>query len=60
MFLLTVGGISPEYMAPGRIVGRGTMLQAGRPRVLFPMRSLDFSSYLILPAALRPWGGLSL
>jgi hypothetical protein len=26
----------------------GTMLQAGRPRVLFPMRSLDFSIDLIL------------
>jgi hypothetical protein len=31
------------------------MLQDGRSRVRFPMRSLDFSIYLTLSAALWPW-----
>jgi hypothetical protein len=44
----------------GSTVGWGTMLQAGRSWVQIPMRSLDFSIYLILLAALWPWGWLSL
>jgi hypothetical protein len=36
------------------------MLQAGRSRVWFPMRLLDFSIDLIHPAVLWPWGQLSL
>jgi hypothetical protein len=35
-------------------VGSGTMLQAGLSRVGFPMRSLHFSVFLTLPAALGP------
>jgi hypothetical protein len=38
--------------ACGSVVGWGTMLQAGRWRVRFLMKSLDFSIYFILPAAL--------
>jgi hypothetical protein len=36
------------------------MLQTGRSRVRFPIRSLDLSIDLILPAALWPWGRISL
>jgi hypothetical protein len=46
--------------ARGSVVGWGTMPQAGKSRVRFRMSSLDFSIYLILPAAIWPWGLLSL
>jgi hypothetical protein len=48
------------YGKRGPVVGRGTMLQAGRSGVLFPMRSLNFSIDVILQAALWPWDRLSL
>jgi hypothetical protein len=47
--------ILPVLGARVSVVGSGTMLQTGRSRVRFPMRSLDFSNELILPAALWLW-----
>jgi hypothetical protein len=41
--------------ARGGVVGLGIMLQAGRSRFRFPMRSLDSSIDLVLSAALWPW-----
>jgi hypothetical protein len=41
-----------EDGARGSVVHGGTMLQAGRSRVRIPMRSLEFSVDLILPAAI--------
>jgi hypothetical protein len=41
-----------------RVVGWGILLRVGRSRVRFQI--LFFSIYLILPAALWPWGLLSL
>jgi hypothetical protein len=46
--------------ARGSVVGWGTALQAGRSRVQFSMRSLDFSIDLILPAVLWPRDRLDL
>jgi hypothetical protein len=45
--------------ARGSVVGWGALLQAGRSPVRVP-DEVDFSIYLILPAAIWPWGLLSL
>jgi hypothetical protein len=44
--------------ARGGAVGWGTVLQVARLRFRFPMVSLEF--YIILPAALWPWGTRSI
>ena len=44
----------------GVAAGWGTAQQIGRSRVRFPMVSLEFFIDTILPAALWPWGWLSL
>jgi hypothetical protein len=36
------------------------MIQVARSQVRFPIKSLDFSIELILPAAIWPWGHLNL
>jgi hypothetical protein len=52
---------TPVKRAPGNVVGWGTMLQAGRSRVRFQIRSLIFFLIgLILLTALWAWDRLSL
>jgi hypothetical protein len=45
--------------ARGSVVGWGTVVQAGRSRIRFPMRWI-FSNHLTFPAALWPLGRLNL
>ena len=46
--------------ACGGTVGWGTVLQAGRSQIRFPMVSLEFFIDIILLATLWPWGWLRL
>jgi hypothetical protein len=52
--------IIPVTGASGSVICWGTMPQAGRSRVLFPMRLLDSSTDLILSVAQRIWVRFSL
>ena len=47
-----------RWISRGGAVGSGTALQTERPRLLFPMMSLEFFIDIILQAALWPWGWL--
>jgi hypothetical protein len=52
--------VLPAVSTNDYVAINGTINSAGRSRVRFLMRSLDYSIYLNLPAALWPCGGLSL
>jgi hypothetical protein len=49
---------SCRLWAGGSVFGWSTMIQAGRPRIRFPIKSKDFLIYLIIPVSLWPWGWL--
>jgi len=46
-----------EYL---HFTSRDTALKAGRSRLRFPLESLGFVNYLIIPAAKWRWGRLRL
>ena len=48
------------FAVSGGAVGWGTVLQAGRSRIRFPMVSLQFLNDIIVPTTLWPWGWVSL
>jgi hypothetical protein len=59
-YFILLDAIDTAIGASGSVVGWGAILQAGSSQFRFPMRSLDFSIDLILPAALCPWDRVSL
>jgi hypothetical protein len=70
VFLLSCAVEASEVIPPStesyrlstitRFEDRSTMLKVGMTRIRFPMRSSAFSIDIILPAALWPWGRLSI
>ena len=58
--IICPGHCSITGHAAGGAVGWGTVLQAGRSPVKFPMVSLEVFIDITLPGALWPWGWLSL
>jgi hypothetical protein len=54
ILMLPLRGLHVKQAAHGGVGACGTVLQALRSRVLFPVSSLDFSTDLILPAAICP------
>ena len=58
--MLAIRRSNIRFGTRGGALGGGTVLLAGWEPVRFPLVSLKFFIDIILPAALRPWGRLSL
>jgi len=58
-YRLSIKNFNKLYYISGA-VGKGTSLQSGRSQVRLLTVSMEFFIHKILPAALWPWGRLSL